>query len=59
MREKKIKRVKKKKKKKMTAYGRLAQEVMTQKSIFTSLFVIGGEKIRVIIWIFLTSQNSR
>ena len=31
---------------------RLAQEVMTQKSIFTSLFVIGGENIRVTIWIF-------
>ena len=46
-------------KKKPTAHGRLAQEVMTQKSIFTSLFVIGGENVRVIIWIFLTSQNSR
>ena len=39
--EKKIKRGKKNKKNDCTC--RLAQEVMTQKSIFTSLFVIGGD----------------
>ena len=50
--EKKKMCLKKKKKPKTTAQCRLAQEVMTQKSIFTSLFVIGGENIRVIIWIF-------
>ena len=50
--EKKIKRVKKRKKKTNNCACRLAQEALTQKSIFTSLFVIGGENIRVIIWIF-------
>ena len=42
----------KKNKNKNDCTCRLAQEVMTQKSIFTSLFFIGGENIRLIIWIF-------
>ena len=46
------KKKQKQKKQKNNCTCRLAQEVMTQKSIFTSLFVIGGENIRVIILIF-------
>ena len=50
--KKKNKTGKKKTKNKNDCTWRLAQEVMTEKSIFTSLFVIGGENIRVVIWIF-------